>query len=90
MICSSSSEDEEEDDIDAYANNNTGNKLPVPNGNVQRLVLMIWQNFYFNLSISNFIWNEYMKLYRPYIVITNHCHISKAINTFYHCVWSFL
>ena len=51
MICSSSSEDEEEDDIDAYANNNTGNKLPVPNGNVQRLVLMIWQNFDFNLSI---------------------------------------
>ena len=36
MICSSSSEDEEEDDIDAYANNNQGNKLPVPNGNVQR------------------------------------------------------
>ena len=36
MICSSSSEDEEEDDIDAYANNNQGNKLPVPNGNVTR------------------------------------------------------
>ena len=51
MICSSSSEDEEEDDIDAYANNNTGNKLPVPNGNVQRLVLMIRQNLYCNLFI---------------------------------------
>ena len=54
MICSSSSEDEEEDDIDAYANNNTGNKLPVPNGNVQRLVLMIWQNFYFNPLNTSF------------------------------------
>ena len=52
MICSSSSEDEEEDDIDAYANNNTGNKLPVPNGNVQRLVIMIRQNLYSYLFIA--------------------------------------